>query len=92
MPFDEVYDARKTLRPKRDMKKLEVNVLKPNDIVLVEALVRRYAPRTDGYPKPSASAGWTSWKTFFELNSISLIVKAPEKVAADAEEAFDVEI
>ncbi|KAJ3477187.1 hypothetical protein NLI96_g10638 [Meripilus lineatus] len=71
MEFEEVYDARKKLRAKRDMKRLEVNILKPNDIVLVEAVIRRFTPRDDDKSKAFTSKGWSTWRTNFELTSIT---------------------
>lgn len=82
--FDQVYDARKALRAKRDMKKLEVGFIKTNDIVLVEALIRRYVPREDNKKVPP---GWPYWKCTFDLTAISVLLKAPTNLPARVDDA-----
>lgn len=62
------------------MKKLEVSILKPNDIVLVETLVRRFIPRENN--KRKAVRGWPYWKCSFDLCAISLLLKAPTDLPA----------
>lgn len=83
--FNEVYDARNALRTKRDMKKLDVGFIKTNDIVLVEALIRRYVPKEDNNRKPPP--GWPFWKSTFDLTAISLLLKAPTDLPTRVDDA-----
>ncbi|KAI0055901.1 hypothetical protein BV25DRAFT_1921443 [Artomyces pyxidatus] len=47
LPFDRVYNATEKFERKANMRKLEPALLKPGDLVLLEAFISRYKERTD---------------------------------------------
>lgn len=73
MPFTAVFDAqgdRKLQDDKSKMLSLPAKEIHINDIVVVEALIRRYTKAVDKSDSP-----WNTWKAKFELKCVSLLQK-----------------
>ncbi|OCH89709.1 hypothetical protein OBBRIDRAFT_653924 [Obba rivulosa] len=101
VPFVDVYDGRVSFGSKTSMPKLSPLYISRNDVVLVEATLTRWKigeeseSSQDGQNAETSSRaarnmGWTSWKTGFELQSITLLFEGPEDIADDSESEADV--
>lgn len=79
------------------MEKYNASALNQNDLVLVEVVIRRYPMRSENL-KPTNSArkrdmSWASWKAFFELRSVSLLMKgSPSSSLVTDDDIDDLEI
>ncbi|KAJ7126126.1 hypothetical protein C8R44DRAFT_618220, partial [Mycena epipterygia] len=75
--FDEVYDARTSLKDRTLMSKRAVNELREHDIVLVEARIGRYPVKaTDGSSAKGKSRAMDRWEAFYDLQTVYLIKDA----------------
>ncbi|EMD30844.1 hypothetical protein CERSUDRAFT_78575 [Gelatoporia subvermispora B] len=75
-PFTHVFDATEILISKAAMVRLSAADLTTGDIVLLEATLTRW--RTGD--STSSRRSWASWATGYELETISLLLSAPEDV------------
>ena len=85
----EVFDDRESFKS-NDREYYPAEDLKTNDIVIVEAFIRRYTPKdthagTKSAKKPAPTLD--KWKIAFELNAILLIIKAPVSGPAVVDDA-----
>ncbi|KAI9063181.1 hypothetical protein FKP32DRAFT_1603723 [Trametes sanguinea] len=68
--FDRIYDATNGFGRKETLPKLYPADLSIGDVVLVETVLTRYKTGTVKYR-------WEAWNTSFDLQSVSLLAKAP---------------
>lgn len=79
MTFDQFYDATDGFKRKSAMRRLYANQVQLGDVVLVEAALTRYKTGQN-------RMRWEEWGTTFELQSVCVLAKNPEKV--DSPESF----
>ncbi|OBZ75291.1 hypothetical protein A0H81_04989 [Grifola frondosa] len=76
--FNEIYDSTKTFTAKSKMEKIVPAALHTNDVILVEAYVKRYRIKdedtsSDKTIKPRDNS-WQNWKASLDLISISQLL------------------
>ncbi|KAL6299055.1 hypothetical protein BKA93DRAFT_753694 [Sparassis latifolia] len=73
VPFTNVFDAKEKFKPKNQMKRLSAPEITMNDIVLVEAHIRRFKTTSSSGDR----TGWKAWRTKFELLAVSQLLAVP---------------
>lgn len=86
-PFTALYDATAAFRSKSEMAQLPPSELMRGDVVLAEAYITRYHP---GSVDDIRTQDLTKWRARFEMQSLSLLLRAPEFVeeVEDRESGF----
>ncbi|THH06820.1 hypothetical protein EW146_g9496 [Bondarzewia mesenterica] len=73
-PFTKVYDAIHTYKDKKKIKTIALEDLQEGDVVLVEPTISRYKVKKESTKQNAANE---AWQATFELQSVSLLQKAP---------------
>ena len=74
-----MFDAQELLQAKQNMKRVSIDSLKVNDLVLIEAQVQRY--KVDAEGRSDRKGDWSRFKTAFQMEAISLLQVGPSSDA-----------
>ncbi|KAJ7687292.1 hypothetical protein B0H17DRAFT_1136414 [Mycena rosella] len=75
LDFEDLYDARTSLKDKSLLNKVPVNDLKEHDFILIEARIGRYASK-DASSAKGKGRSMEKWEAFYDLQSIFLLKDA----------------
>lgn len=82
--FSEVYDATQSFRPKGLMQRVGFSDLVRGDVVMAEC----YCVRSPDSTGRRAEVP-TTWRVWFELSALSLLVKAPRLPFSYVQDGFN---